>query len=208
MRRELYERIGPLDERYQIGLFEDDDYAVRVRLAGYRVVCAEDVFVHHFGQASLGHLATGGEYGRLFHANRRRFEEKWGIPWKPHQRRPDLEYEQLIWRIKETVSATLPPAATIIVASKGDHSLLDLDGRDAWHFPQTEDGAYTGHYPANSETAVDHLEALRTKGGQFLLFPGTALWWFDHYTAFKQHLDRHYRVILEREDVGVIYALV
>ena len=32
----------------------EDDYARRVRDAGYRVACAEDVFVHRFGAASLG----------------------------------------------------------------------------------------------------------------------------------------------------------
>ena len=83
MRRDLWERVGPLDEQFEFGMFEDEDYAMRVQAAGYRVDCAEDSFVHHFGQASLGKLAATDEYGPLFHANRKRWEEKWGRPWEP-----------------------------------------------------------------------------------------------------------------------------
>jgi MoxR-like ATPase len=43
----VLDRVGPLDERYERGFFEDEDYALRVRQAGYRVAVARDVFVHH-----------------------------------------------------------------------------------------------------------------------------------------------------------------
>lgn len=83
MRRDAYEVIGPLDEEFTVGMFEDDDYSHRARLAGLRVVCAEDVFVHHFGQASFGKLPKG-EYDAIWRRNRAYYERKWGIPWKPH----------------------------------------------------------------------------------------------------------------------------
>jgi len=77
MRRELFEKVGPLDEGFEIGMFEDDDYAQRVRAAGSKLFCVEEVFVHHFGQASLGELCSSGEYNEVLETNRRRFEHKW-----------------------------------------------------------------------------------------------------------------------------------
>jgi GT2 family glycosyltransferase len=207
IRRGVYERIGVLDERFEVGTLEDDDYSMRVRAAGYRVVCAEDVFVHHFGEASFGKLVSPGEYGRLLRANRRRFDEKWGIPWEPYRRRANPRYQQLVGRIREIVSSSLPAESTVLVVSKGDEELLKLDGRRAWHFPQTEDGTYAGHYPANSAAAIAHLEALRAKGADFLLFPNTAFWWLEHYPEFRQHLESRYPVVELRQPTCLIFAM-
>ena len=87
MRRPVVDDIGLLDEQFGIGMFEDDDYAHRVRLKGYRVVCAEDIFVHHFGETSFKKLKEDGSYMALFEENRRKYEEKWGIKWKAHKPR-------------------------------------------------------------------------------------------------------------------------
>jgi GT2 family glycosyltransferase len=88
MRREVFEEVGPLDEQFGVGMFEDDDYSMRGRQAGYRIICAADVFVHHFGQAAFGKLIRSGDYDRLFDENRRKFEAKWGIEWAPHVNAP------------------------------------------------------------------------------------------------------------------------
>ena len=95
-RRKTFNQIGPLDERFGIGMFEDDDYSIRIKQAGYRIVCAADVFVHHFGQAAFGKLIKSGTYDRLFEENRRQYEAKWKTVWQPHQNVPlKLEKHQL-----------------------------------------------------------------------------------------------------------------
>ncbi|MEO6726199.1 MAG: glycosyltransferase [Blastocatellia bacterium] len=88
MRRDVYDHIGPLDEQFGIGMFEDDDYSIRIKQDGYRIVCAADAFVHHFGQAAFGKLIETGEYNTIFDENRRRFETKWGTVWQPHRNIP------------------------------------------------------------------------------------------------------------------------
>lgn len=92
MRREDFDRLGPLDEQFGVGMFEDDDYARRVHAAGMRCVCAEDAFVHHWGRASFGKLDQSF-YDALFAKNRAYFESKWGA-WEAHRPRPTASLER------------------------------------------------------------------------------------------------------------------
>lgn len=85
MTRRTFDRVGPLDEGFGAGMFEDDDYAHRMRAAGLRVVCAGDAFVHHVGQAAFKSLIATAQYDALFEKNRARFEAKWRVTWTPHQ---------------------------------------------------------------------------------------------------------------------------
>jgi GT2 family glycosyltransferase len=80
--------VGYLDETFGIGLFEDDDYSRRVQAAGYRTVCAEDAFIHHYGQASFRKLIASGEYQALWDKNQAYFESKWGA-WQAHVHRDE-----------------------------------------------------------------------------------------------------------------------
>ena len=60
-----------------------------LRARGLDIVSAEDCFVHHFGEGAFSKLAPA-EYNRLFEQNRRRYEKKWNVIWKPHQTRPGV----------------------------------------------------------------------------------------------------------------------
>lgn len=84
-RREVYERVGGLDEAFGMGFFEDDDYCRRVAGLGWRVICAEDVFVHHHLSATFDKLPSP-ERAALFERNRGIYEAKWGA-WRGHRHR-------------------------------------------------------------------------------------------------------------------------
>lgn len=81
-RRDVLEKVGFIDERYEIGMFEDDDLSLALRRAGLGLAIADDAFVHHVGQASFSRLSDA-EYLAVWEANRRRYEEKWGTKYVP-----------------------------------------------------------------------------------------------------------------------------
>ncbi len=80
--REVYQRVGDLDEVFGKGFFEDDDYCRRIEQLGLRVVCAEDVFIHHHLSASFNKLRSADRQA-LFEENKATYEKKWG-KWVPH----------------------------------------------------------------------------------------------------------------------------
>jgi GT2 family glycosyltransferase/predicted Zn-dependent protease len=76
-RRDVFERLGTLDEGYGLGFFEDDDLCVRARRAGYRLLAAQNVYIHHFGSRTF--TALGIDTERQLQENLDRFRAKWGV---------------------------------------------------------------------------------------------------------------------------------
>lgn len=206
MKRAVFEKIGPLDERYERGLLEDDDYSMRLRKAGLRQLCAEDVLVWHFGQASFGNLVPTGEYAALLARNQRLFEEKWGEPWTPYERRRSERYENEVQHLREVVDATLPQRAEVLVVSHGDDTMLALGARHAAHFPRDERGAYAGHHPADAGAALALLDAERRRGAEFLVIPATSAWWLTHYLDLGRYLHEQCDVVA-KESAATIFRL-
>lgn len=82
MRHDHLQRVGMLDESFGLGFFEDDDYCLRSRQAGYRLVCLEDVFVYHRGSASFKQHSSDATKA-LMKKNRRLFETKHALRYRP-----------------------------------------------------------------------------------------------------------------------------
>ncbi|MGG4049601.1 glycosyltransferase [Paenibacillus favisporus] len=76
-KKELVERIGFLDEIFTPGNYEDDDYSLRIREAGYKLILCRDTFIHHFGSVSF--KQNTDRFKDLLSSNRRKFMNIWGF---------------------------------------------------------------------------------------------------------------------------------
>ncbi|WP_410771928.1 glycosyltransferase family 2 protein [Fontibacillus sp. BL9] len=82
MKREVWSRLGGLDEIFSPGHYEDDDYSYRARQQGYKLLICGDTLVHHSGSASFKAGHPEG-WDRLIERNRKLFIDKWGVdPWE------------------------------------------------------------------------------------------------------------------------------
>ena len=77
VRREVVDAIGGIDEGYGRWGFEDDDYALRTRLAGYQLRIARDCFIRHLGSRTS--KTANLDYRLLLLDNWEVFKRKWGM---------------------------------------------------------------------------------------------------------------------------------
>lgn len=87
--RTVWDEVGELDDSFAVGMFEDDDFSLRLRNAGYHILVAEDCFVHHFGNGSFAKLPSE-QVLVIFESNKKRFEDKWNRSWQAHSLRPGV----------------------------------------------------------------------------------------------------------------------
>ncbi len=116
-------------------------------------------------------------------------------------------YSDLVANVRATIDSELPADSTVLVVSRGDDELLKLNGRRGWHFPRDAEGRYLGYHPATDDEAIGHLEDLRVKGGEYLVFPSAAFWWLEHYAGFAEHLRARYATVAYEPDVCMVFEL-
>jgi hypothetical protein len=126
-------------------------------------------------------------------------------------RKQELTLE--LWRrevldaVQAFVRVSLPRRANVLIVSRGDEEIVDFVDQDGGHFPQSEDGRYAGYHPADSQEAIQHLEELRARGAQYLIFPATSGWWLEHYRELTRHLDSEHRRLEESNEHFVAFKL-
>jgi GT2 family glycosyltransferase len=87
---EIYKSLGGLDEIYEYGYFEDDDFCKKLLAIGKKIGIADDVFIHHEHGASFNLLGDDIK-SEIFKKNKSIFEKKWG-KWIPHKYRNSINF--------------------------------------------------------------------------------------------------------------------
>jgi len=100
----VWQQVGPFDDRFGIGNYEDDDYGTRVRQAGFRLGMAMGSFVfHHGGKTFEGLGLHGAKYDALMNENRKKYMEKWGVHLPEHSARAAREAAAYAERAREAM---------------------------------------------------------------------------------------------------------
>lgn len=77
IKRELIRKIGYFDEEIDMAFFEDSDYSLRAKEAGYRCVMTNQSYVFHYEHRSFSKVKRIESF---FRKNREWFYHKWGKP--------------------------------------------------------------------------------------------------------------------------------
>lgn len=74
LRKSAIEDVGLIDERYEPGNFEDWDYVLSLREAGYKAVVAASIWLHHKGSQTFSDSLQD-----LLATNQQKLIDKWGV---------------------------------------------------------------------------------------------------------------------------------
>lgn len=85
IRRQAWNAVGPMDERFTAYGHDDDDYCYRLRAEGWKCGVTQRIVVTHGANGrphSSSYMRYHGqdEMDRLFHENKQKYIEKWGGP--------------------------------------------------------------------------------------------------------------------------------
>jgi hypothetical protein len=113
-----------------------------------------------------------------------------------------IGYARVVDRVRAVLSS-LPHGARPSVVSRGDRALVDVPGREVWHFPRNEFGVWAGFHPADGADAVRRLDAAVRDGATHFVLPSSTRWWLEYYDELAEHLRRWGTRIVDDECVTV-----
>ena len=81
IRREVIDAVGLLDNNYAMGMYDDNDYNLAARKAGWETMLLWDTCIKHFGRSTFKEVEKkeGLDVGALLRRNHAYLKRKWGL---------------------------------------------------------------------------------------------------------------------------------
>jgi len=79
MPRHIYEKAGPLDPNFKMGMWDDNDYNLTIRKLGYRTELAMDTCIYHRGRTTFNLIEKSEKFNvdALLKINKAYLDKKW-----------------------------------------------------------------------------------------------------------------------------------
>lgn len=209
--------IYPFDA--QLALSEEVDLSLALRKVGARIVVEPRCRVV-FVAAPLVEAEEREFFGFRWNLERGvgsqlRITQKWGLvniqealdfartkldlldcPSVDDQVRHERQERSLVEAASRDLEGVIPVGAPLILVDDQQVDATDLaQGRRVYPFLE-RDGFYDGP-PADSATAIEHLERLRHDGARFFVIAWPSFWWIETYPGLMAYLRQRYRCVLE-----------
>ena len=76
IRRNLFNKLGRIDESFGIANFEDTDFYMRAKSKGYQLRCSNKSKITHWSRATCDKVP---EVAKLYKINEKKYFDRWGI---------------------------------------------------------------------------------------------------------------------------------
>jgi predicted SAM-dependent methyltransferase len=134
MRTELLRALGGLDEGCRMGA-DDADLSLRLRLQGYRLYVAEDVFVHHYDHVTFAALDSEAQQ-RAADTAWEHFAQKWrdvGVDWDTLFMNETRWHYDARFRNRRGFAPAYRPARVLLDLGSGDNPAGGVGNPDWIH---------------------------------------------------------------------------
>lgn len=140
VRLDILKSIGGFDEQFGIGSFEDNDYCLRLRNAGYKLAMVKESLIYHFGSRTVNQF----DYMNIMLDNKQKFINKYkadnskAIASVLLQRNENIKHERIF---KSPIEYTITCKDTFKIEQE---TLKDMADKGAgWCILETEDDYIT-----------------------------------------------------------------
>lgn len=213
MKSELITKIGKLDETFNFGGYDDDDYCKRIRDAGYKILIANDVFIYHKSGATFSQIKDPDlDLSFLMQKSRRILLRKWAGLQKTKNnsiqtsKEPLVsvimatkDREQIISRAINSVIAQQYKNWELIVVNDGGHDLTELIKK------KSDSRIRLLNLPTNhGKSFANNLAIKESKGEIVAHLDDDDLWYPNHlHVAMKELTKNEYRQFVYTDYIKV-----